>query len=240
MEKWARANYLPNLPLKKDADGHFVRVTASDEHIRVSREAAKEGMVLLKNDRHLLPLAKGAGIALFGKASFDYVKGGGGSGDVHTPWVHNLYDGFMSLSDEVSVFPDSAQFYKDYVQKAYAEGGVPGLIPEPALPDDLLQRAAHCADTAVISISRFSGEAWDRSSTCGSPAFVDPWVAGNVAKSNEIFPGSDYYLSPAEKAMVDKVKAAFSRVVVVLNVGGVVDAEWFRTDERIDSVLAAW
>jgi len=240
MEKWARAKYLPNLPLKKDADGHFVRVTASDEHIRISREAAKEGMVLLKNDRQLLPLAKGARIALFGKASFDYVKGGGGSGDVHTPWVHNLYDGFMSLSDEVSVFPDSAQFYQDYVQKAYAEGGVPGLIAEPALPDDLVQKAAHCADTAVISISRFSGEAWDRSSTCGSPAFVDSWVADNVAKANEIFPGSDYYLSPAEKAMVDKVKDAFSRVVVVLNVGGVMDAEWFRTDDGIGAVLAAW
>ena len=56
-------------------------------------EAAKEGMVLLKNEKNLLPLAEGTRIALFGKGSFDYVKGGGGSGDVMVSYVHNLYDG---------------------------------------------------------------------------------------------------------------------------------------------------
>ena len=52
------------------------------EHIALSKEAAKEGMVLLKNEGEVLPLKKGSKVALFGKAAFDYVKGGGGSGDV--------------------------------------------------------------------------------------------------------------------------------------------------------------
>ena len=79
MEKWIRARYQPNLPLDGDR-----RVTASPEHIALSRQAAQEGAVLLKNNGGLLPLAPDTRVALFGKGSFDYVKGGGGSGDGHT------------------------------------------------------------------------------------------------------------------------------------------------------------
>ena len=39
-------------------------------------------MVLLKNNEGLLPFAKGTKLALFGKGTFDYVKGGGGSGGI--------------------------------------------------------------------------------------------------------------------------------------------------------------
>ena len=45
MKKWTRAIYQPNLPL----DGKR-RVTASPAHTALSRRAAREGMVLLKND----------------------------------------------------------------------------------------------------------------------------------------------------------------------------------------------
>lgn len=53
MEKWTRVMYQPNLPLE---EGHYV--TASKEHIALSKEAAEEGMVLLKNEGGLLPLKK--------------------------------------------------------------------------------------------------------------------------------------------------------------------------------------
>ena len=69
MKKWTRVMYQPNRPLK---EGCYV--TASKEHIALSREAAAEGMVLLKNEHNLLPLKAGSRIALFGKGSFDYVK----------------------------------------------------------------------------------------------------------------------------------------------------------------------
>ncbi len=52
MEKWIRARYQPNLPLEGDR-----RVTASPEHIALSRRTAQEGAVLLKNNGDLLPLA---------------------------------------------------------------------------------------------------------------------------------------------------------------------------------------
>lgn len=60
MEKWARVMYQPNLPLEP---GRYV--TACEEHIALSKEAAEEGMVLLKNENNLLPLPAGSRIALF-------------------------------------------------------------------------------------------------------------------------------------------------------------------------------
>ena len=89
MKQWTRANFQPAVPLGRDGR----RATASPEHIRLSKEAAREGMVLLKNEHKTLPLSMGTRIALFGKGTIDYVKGGGGSGDVTVPYIRNLYDG---------------------------------------------------------------------------------------------------------------------------------------------------
>ena len=155
MEKWIRARYQPNLPLDGDR-----RVTASPEHIALSRRAAQEGAVLLKNNGELLPLALGTRVALFGKGSFDYVKGGGGSGDVTVAYVKNLYDGLKG--EGVPLCEPLSDFYRDYVEKRYAAGDVPGLMAEPALPQTLVESAQEGADVAVIVLSRFSGEGWDR------------------------------------------------------------------------------
>lgn len=98
MTKWTRVNFHPNLPLKKNS-----WVTASKEHTLLSKETAKEGMVLLKNENHILPLTKGTRVALFGKGSFDYVKGGGGSGNARRTgrWSESLrrccYCGYQPL-----------------------------------------------------------------------------------------------------------------------------------------------
>lgn len=210
--KWQRAFYQPNLPLGKDGE----RVTACKAHRELSKNAAKEGMVLLKNQENLLPLKQGAKIALFGKGTFDYVKGGGGSGDVTVEYVVNLYEGFQALRDRVSVFEELTDFYRENVKVQYAEKKAPGMTEEPELSDELCRAARNFTDTAVITICRFSGEGWDR-------------------KGN-----SDFYLTEQEKAMVDKVKKNFPNVIAVLNVGGMVDTSWFAGDEGIKSVLMAW
>ena len=159
MIKWARILYQPGTPLGKNGQ----RVTASKEHIALSRNAAKEGMVLLKNENDLLPFAAGTRLALFGKGTFDYVKGGGGSGDVTVSYIVNLYEGLKSLNEKISVDEKLADYYRDYVTEQYKAGKAPGMIAEPELPDELLHSARAFTDTAVISISRFSGEGWDRS-----------------------------------------------------------------------------
>ena len=96
MEKWTRIQYQPATPLYQGRE----RVTGSREHIALSRKAAGEGMVLLKNQDKTLPLKKGSRVALFGKGSVDYVKGGGGSGDVTVAYVRSLADGMEQKEAE--------------------------------------------------------------------------------------------------------------------------------------------
>lgn len=217
MEKWTRSLYQPVLPIGKDGK----RVTGSREHIELSRTAATEGMVLLKNQEHILPLPKASKIALFGKGQIDYVRGGGGSGEVTTAYTRNIYEGFQIKEEEgkVKLFHSLSQFYVKEVEQQYKDKIEIGKTTEPAVPEDLLKEARRFTDTAIITINRFSGEDWDRKGMPGD---------------------GDFYLSSEEEAMVEKVTAAFPNVAVILDVGGIVDSQWFKENEKIKGVLLAW
>ena len=231
--KWQRVKYQPNTPL--GANGQ--KVTASKAHTELSKQAAKEGMVLLKNENSLLPFEKGTRLAVFGKASADYVKGGGGSGDVTVSYTVSLDAGLKALSDYVSVYEGLSSFYNKNVRDQYERGVAPGMTVEPEVPAELLKKARAYTDTALITICRFSGEGWDRTSSYdnGVESGEPMWK-----ESQKVFERGDFYLSDAEQRMVETVKAAFPKVVVVLNVGGVVDSMWFAEDPKIQSVLMAW
>ena len=236
MEKWIRSRFLPGLPLGRDGR----RVTAGKEHIALSRRAAREGMVLLKNAENVLPFQAGSRIALFGKATIDYVKGGGGSGDVTVPYVRNLAEGLSELIGSDSLFQETVKYYQDYVSARYAEGWVPGMVAEPPVPAELLQHARAFTDTAVISISRFSGESWDRKSARAKITRKEPVTSDTVSMSDVLFERGDFYLSDAERRMVETVSAAFEKTVVVLNTGGMMETAFFRDNPRIQGVLLAF
>lgn len=217
MPKWQRLTYMPATPLYPGQP----HVTACEAHRALARRAAGEGMVLLKNEDALLPFAQGAKLAVFGKAQADYVKGGGGSGDTTVAYVRSVLDGLQAKEAEgkVSLFAPLSDFYAKDVAKQYADGHAPGQTVEPALPQELVDSARAWTDTAIITICRFSGEGWDRT---GAP--------------ND----GDYFLSLEEQAMVAQVVAAFPRIVVVLNTGGMMDTLWFRGSDRIGAALLAW
>lgn len=237
MEKWIRANHLPGLPLGKDGR----RVTAGPEHIALSRRAARQGMVLLKNEGNALPLPMGTRVALFGKASADYVKGGGGSGDVTVPYVRNLADGFEEVIGKEAVYPGTTKFYREYAATRYAEGWVPGMMAEPEIPAELLCGARAFTDTAVVSFSRFSGEGWDRNPPRKPDEDEnDPLTGGAVGMSHALFERGDFYLSGGERAMLETVCKTFPKVIVVMNAGGMVETACFRDDPRIQGLLMAF
>lgn len=216
-KKWQKIRYMQSTPLGENGE----RATGCAKHIALSRRAACEGMVLLKNENEALPFAKGARIAVFGKAQADYVKGGGGSGDVTVAYVRSLLDGFREKQAEgrIEFYAPLSDYYEDIVRTQYAAGALPGRTIEPILPAELLQQARAFADTAVITICRFSGEGYDR--------------------TGEAFDG-DFYLSREEQTMVDQVLSAFDKAVVVLNTGGMMDTLWFKNDPRIAAALLAW
>lgn len=241
--KWQRMFYQPVLPLGEDGK----RVTGCKEHVELSRKAASEGMILLKNEKKTLPLKKGAKVALFGKGTIDYVKGGGGSGDVTVAYIRNICEGMKIKEAEgkVSVFPDLPLFYEKNIEEQFANGAQPGMTVEPEIPAELVEKAKAFADTAIISICRFSGEGWDRhckleeepQEADGYQLFEGEQEQKDLAGS--VFEDSDYYLTKAEKAMVDVVLANFEKVIVVLNVGGMVDTLWFKENDKIQATLLA-
>jgi len=234
MNKWTRLFFQPNLPLYERK-----YVTASSEHIRLAKEAAEEGIVLLKNENHLFPLQKGCRIALFGKGSFDYVKGGGGSGDVNAPEAVNLYEGLTKVG--MNVYEPLSDFYRQNVSSQYASGAVPGMTEEPIIPASLLSDARNQADTALIVISRYSGEGWDRDNTVCKNEY-NPWPdEGSLPETAaRIFPNGDFWLTDAERKMVGDVTGAFSRTAVLLNIGGVIDTSWIRDNAQIASAMLIW
>lgn len=236
MNKWSRIKFTPNLPLGANGE----RVTGSKAHIELSKEAAKEGMVLLKNENNVLPLAEGSKVALFGKGTFDYVKGGGGSGDVTVAYTRNLYEGLSLQKDKISIFEELCDYYRKDIEEQYKNGNVPGMTIEPDVPTELLNKAKAYTNTAIITICRYSGEGWDRK------CVIDPnnkalwdYEREMTERSAEIFKDGDFCLSVKEKEMVDAVKANFKNVIVVLNVGGMVDTSWFAYDPDIQSALLA-
>lgn len=224
MEKWARVRFSPCLPLGED--GRLV--TSSREHIEISRKVATEGMVLLKNNNDVLPVCGRQRVAVFGKGQYDYVKGGGGSGDVAVKYVRNIYEGLKIKADEgkIELFDGLIGFYREHIEAQYAEDrrgdGIinPGeFTTEPDLPAELMTAARKFTDTAIITISRFSKEGADR---CG-----------------EKYDG-DFYLNRTEEKLVKDVCDSFEKVIVVINAGAQTDSNWYVDNDKISSVLYAW
>ena len=248
MDKYARFRFQPCLPLGKDGR----RVTASPEHTALSRRAAGEGMVLLKNENNALPLSKTEKVALFGKATIEYIKGGGGSGDVHCPYIRNIYEGFKM--NGVEIYEPLVDFYKKYVEvegknipiqkeidavwdivnandffteiealgnknrdEVTYETFARMHVKEAKVPDELIESAGQWAETAIVTISRFSAEGVDRRNQ-----------------------GGDYLLSDLEKDLLDKCCRLFKKVVVIINSGGPVDCEYFAENDNVQGILYSW
>ena len=170
------------------------------------RQAAAEGMVLLKNEDNVLPLKKDSTVALFGKGQIDLIKGGTGSGDVRTEHIVGVLEGLEKKADEekVQIYSTLAKKYK--ANSSYAPRSID------------FQNAAKSADTAIYVITRNSGEGSDRSATAG-----------------------DYYLADSEIKLIENlISAGFEDIVVILNVGGIVDTTKLLSYPQIKSILLAW
>ena len=196
-------------------------------HAQVTRNAAIEGMVLLKNNRNALPFTKNIkNLAAFGFTSYDFIAGGTGSGDVNHAYVVSLIDGLKNGG--FSIDESIKKSYEEYIPEAKAKMPKPTgqfaaflpkkLIPEMELSDVDILNAAKNDDAAVITIGKTSGEFGDRS-----------------IKTN-------FNLTDPEKKMISDVTRIFhkegKKVVVILNVCGVIETQsWI---SQPDAVLISW
>lgn len=217
MEKWNRIKNLPCLPLGIDGK----RLTGSKEHSDLSKSAANEGIVLLKNESNVLPLKNGSKVALIGKGCAGYVEYGGGSGRVSTKNCKTICDGFEEKVQQgkISLFMPLNDLYKESVKKQYESGVWKGKAHEPEQAKELIIKASETCDTAVITISRRTCEGVDV----------------NLEKGDNA-----YSLWKSEKEIIDLATKLFDKIVVILNIATVMDVSWFADNPKIQSVVLLW
>jgi len=196
-------------------------------HAAIARTAAAEGMVLLKNEHAALPFSKNLKtIATFGNTSYDIISGGTGSGDVNEAYTISLVQGLTNagytLDNEVKKSYDA--YLDDYKIKHPKKGFFQEFMnPTPPatefiIDNNLLSKKAGESDIALITIGRNAGEGKDRK--------VE----------------NDFNLSEVEKTLIKNVADAFhsknKKVVVVLNIGGVIETASWR--DNADAIVLAW
>ena len=196
-------------------------------HAKMVREAAAEGMVLLKNNGNLPMEAKG-NIALFGLSAYKSIAGGTGSGNVNKPYIRNISEGLEAAGFTLdSRLADFYTKHREYVasQSALGMGGGgrnvllgEAVLPEVAINQSAVQACAQRNDAAVIVIGRNAGEGDDR-------RMVD-----------------DFELTDIERALLRNVCNEFhkagKKVTVVMNIGGVIETSSWKGQP--DAILLAW
>jgi beta-glucosidase len=194
-------------------------------HAAVTRQSATEGMVLLKNDNEALPISNEAkNVALYGVTSYDFIPGGTGSGNVNRAYTVTLIDGLgnVGFAIDEQLRDIYTAYLEDFNRNKPVVTGIEAFLPptmpaEVKIPAETIAENAQANDVAIITIGRISGEFFDRKS-------------------------SDFLLSDTEEQLIADVAKAFhakgKKVIVVLNVGGVVDVSRWQDD--VDAVLCAW
>ena len=209
-------------------------------HRTLAREAAVEGIVLLKNEG-VLPLSTASAIALLGSGAEKTIKGGIGSGDVNNRENISIYQGMKEagvtitsedwLEDYEERYKNARNVWKEKILEdakhvdnpfdAYASN--PFILPEGELlqlsnvsnPEYSEVKDIADAKAAVYVLSRISGEGKDRRRVKG-----------------------DYYLSEREAADLFFLNEKKIPVILLLNAGGPIElTDILENTENIKAIL---
>ena len=196
------------------------RILDWNKYLDSAAKMVSEGIVMLKNEKNALPLDTNKEVAVFGRIQFHYYKSGTGSGGmVNVTKVVNILDGL--IDNGVKVNEKLLGTYRKWDKENPFDlgegwGGEPWSQKEMPLDEGLVKETAKSCETAIVIIGRTAGEEQDNRLEAGS-----------------------YLLSDDEIEMLTVVRENFKKVVLLLNVGNIIDM----TDiNRIapDSVLYVW
>ena len=187
----------------------------------LSRIAATEGIVLLKNDKDVLPLQPGK-INVFGRIQTNYYKSGTGSGGlVNVDYTTSIIEALLE-NPFVEVNKTLLNTYMTWeIENPFNAGSgmwasEPWSQLEMPLSNAIIEQATTFSEVAIICIGRTAGEDRDNTLSKGS-----------------------YYLTDLETEMIAKVSSQFKKVIVVLNVGNILDLS-FMDQYPISGLLYVW
>ena len=192
----------------------------------VARYAATQGMVLLKNEGKVLPVAADAKIAFYGNAVTRTVRGGNGSGDPfngglsgdgkddvdQSPRYHiHIYDAAKASGLQIVNEDQLLRYLEKY---DYAKKNAGALVmatfafPEEVVDEDVLAAHRKETDTAIFVLSRNAGEGNDRDLTK---------TVNILGEQHEV---GDYRMAANEKEILARLRKIYPKLVLILNVPG--------------------
>ncbi|MBR4760496.1 MAG: glycoside hydrolase family 3 protein [Lachnospiraceae bacterium] len=190
------------------------------EYENLARQAVREGVVLLKNEKGVLPLKSDCKLAVFGRMQNNYYKSGTGSGGmVNVPKVWSILDGLKE--EKMQLNETLLKLYEEFETSHPFDAGVgfgnePWSQEEMEVSEELVQEAAKQSDAALVIIGRTAGEEQDYVNERGA-----------------------YKLAEKEADLLRKVRSAFDKVVLVMNVSAILDMQEIE-EIAPDAVLYAW
>ena len=192
------------------------------KYIETAVQTVSEGVILLKNDNGALPLSKTESTAVFGRIQLHYYKSGTGSGGmVNVSKVVGITDGLVEAGAIIN--EKLLDIYKEWEKKNPYElgegwGSEPWSQKEMPLTEQTVNEAAAESSTALVIIGRTAGEEQD----------------------NKLEKGS-YYLTDEELNMLRLVRAHFKKMVVLLNIGGIIDLSFMDSEVTSpDALMIVW
>ena len=193
-----------------------------NKYIEAAENVVSEGIILLKNDKNALPISREESTAVFGRIQLHYYKSGTGSGGmVNVSKVIGITDGLRDAG--VKVNEKLLGIYKKWDEENPFDlgegwGSEPWSQKEMPLSDSVAEEAARESSSAVVIIGRTAGEEQDSKLEKGS-----------------------YYLTDTETEMIKTVRKHFGRMIVLLNVGGIIDLSFMdSTETSPDALMIVW
>lgn len=202
------------------------------EHTGIVRDIAARGMVLLEHDG-TLPLNKGMKVALYGSGAKNTIFCGLGAASFTSREEVSILEGLERagititskdyLERYAAVIREQEDTYYRGIRKYMDESLITAVVAmygdplvlgaEPIITVEDLKDAIE-AEIAVYVISRTAGEGADRRLVEG-----------------------DYYLSAEEKENLKILSVNFKKVIVLLNVGAVMDTSYIRSLPNLAALL---
>ena len=209
----------------------------SAEATDLVEQIAEEGIVLLKNEDNILPLADSSKLNVFGWASTNPCYGGTGSGSLSDAYeTVTLLQGLENAGFELNT--ELSDFYTDY-RADRPEVGMweqDWTLPEPtadSYSEDLLNNAKEFSDTVMVVITRVGGEGADLPTDVSQVTYTD-----NSDEYKDFEDGEHYLqLSQTERNMLDLVCQNFDNVVVVYNGANAMELGFIDEYEQIKGAL---
>ena len=189
----------------------------SPEHYEAARKIAGEGIVLLKNNNNILPLAKAGKILVVGENAIKKMTVGGGSSSLKARYECTPLAGILEAAG------NSAEI-------TYQRGYVGDLL-----------RSYNNVDTGIdLSDPRSEEQLIADAVTAAAEADVVIFVGGLNKSKGQDCEGQDrssMALPYAQDKVIDAIAEVNSNIVVVIVSGNAVEMPWV---EKVDAIVETW